>query len=69
MRCYNGQPDSDLQARLDHDATVRAAIVALGYSVTYFPEGEFYQAFDARHLQVGPECKTLDGVLAALRHA
>lgn len=66
MRCYNGCPDSALQAVLDEQARIRAAIQARGCSVTYFPMGEFYQAFDSRHLQVGPECRTLADVLALL---
>jgi hypothetical protein len=59
VRCYNGQPDSALQRLLDDAARTRAAITALGYSVTYFPNGEFYQAFDARYRTVGGECRTL----------
>jgi hypothetical protein len=59
MRCYNGQPDSALQRVLDEASRLRDAIMARGYSVTYFPNGEFYQAFDARHLPVTGECKTL----------
>lgn len=59
MRCYNGQPDNVLQHLLDEDARLRSQIEARGFSVTYFPSGEFYQAFDARHLPVTGECKTL----------
>lgn len=66
MRCYNGCPDSALQAVLDEASRLRAAIEARGYSVTYFPNGEFYQAFDKRHLQVTGECRTLADVERAL---
>lgn len=59
MRCYNGQPDSDLQRVLDEQSRIQTEIKARGYSVTYFPNGEFYQAFDARYLPVTGECKTL----------
>lgn len=68
MRCYNGQPDSKLQAFLDEQTRLRAAIQARGYSVTYFPNGEFWQAFDdARHLPATSECSTLAAVERALR--
>jgi len=66
MRCYNGCPDSALQLVLDENARVRAEIQARGCSVTYFPNGEFYQAFDARHRPATGECDTLLGVLRAL---
>lgn len=66
MRCYNGQPDSALQKLLDEQARIREAITARGYSVTYFPAGEFYQAFDKRHLPVTGEMQTLAAVWSAL---
>jgi hypothetical protein len=67
MRCYNGQPDKDLQRELDAHAAIVGRIEAAGYTVTYFPNGEFYQAFDARHLPVTGEHRTVAGVAAELR--
>lgn len=58
-RCYNGCPDSGLQRELDELSRLRSAIHARGYTVTYFPNGEFYMAFNARHLPVTGECKSL----------
>lgn len=61
MRCYNGCPDDELQALINERARVKAAIVAAGYTVTYFPEGEFYSAFKDYRPITG-ECKTLHAV-------
>lgn len=66
-RCYDGCPDSGLQREIDEKARCRAAIQALGYSVTYFPSGEFYMAFNARHLQVTGECRSLGEVERAVK--
>jgi hypothetical protein len=65
-RYYNGCPDSALQRVIDENAAHRAAIQSRGFSVTYFPNGEFYQAFDARHLPVTVECRTLAEVSRTL---
>lgn len=59
MRCYNGQPDSELQRHLDEQSKMRAAIEAAGYSVTYFPNGEFYQGFNKDYIPVTAEHGTL----------
>jgi hypothetical protein len=66
VRCYNGCPDSELQRVLDTRARIRASIQARGLTVTYFPEGEFYQAFDARHRTVTKECRSLEEVAQEL---
>jgi hypothetical protein len=66
MRCYNGCPDSALQAHLDSQAETRRKIVALGYTVTWFPSGEFYQAFKDYRV-ASSEHKTLGGVLSELQ--
>lgn len=66
MRLYNGCPDSELKAIWDENDRIRAAIKARGFTVTYFPNGEFYQAFDTRCLSVGRECDSLAEVLRGL---
>lgn len=65
MRCYDGCPDSDLKALLDDREKVRAAIVKAGYSVTWFPNGEFYMAFKD-YGSVTSELPSLRAVAAAL---
>jgi hypothetical protein len=42
MRCYDGCPDSQLQALIDRSNEAKRVIETLGASVTYFPmEGQF----------------------------
>jgi hypothetical protein len=47
MRCYNGYPDSKLQALLDRNEAKRKELtdVIPGASCTYFPVEECYQCF------------------------
>ena len=45
MRCYNGCPDSEYQALIDSCTVARGALLALGYTATYFPMEERYMAF------------------------
>jgi hypothetical protein len=66
MRCFNGQPDDRLQAYFYAQAELRRQINALGYTVTWFPNGEFYQAFKDYQPATG-ECKTLEEVLLSLK--
>lgn len=66
MRCYNGCPDTELQALLDENDRLRAEIIRRGFWVTYFPNGEFFQVFNASHLPVTGEHKTLSGVVREL---
>lgn len=61
-RFYNGCPDSGLQREIDERESVRARIIARGFHVTYFPNGEFYMAFNAKHLAVTGECRSLGDV-------
>lgn len=67
MRCYNGCPDSKLKAYLDEQASLRRQIDALGYRVTWFPSGEFYQAFTRNLQPVGKEHRSLTEVLEEVR--
>jgi hypothetical protein len=66
MRCYNGQPDRELQNLLDEREHFRSMIHNAGYSVTYFPDGEFYMAF-RNYRAVTKECRSLDEVASELR--
>lgn len=66
MRCYNGCPDTELQALIDDNARIRAAAEVRGFHITWFPMGEFYQAFDSNHRPVTGECGSLPEVERAL---
>lgn len=65
MRCYNGCPDDALQAVLDAAAAIRARILAAGFTVTYFPNGEFFTAFKNYRAVTG-ECASLATVESEL---
>lgn len=65
MRCYNGCPDSELKAFLDKQARLRAEIEKLGYSVSYFPNGEFWQLFKD-YRPFGEECSSLERAASLL---
>lgn len=67
MKCYNGCPDSYLQAEIDARDKIRQAIIDLGFTVTYFPYGEFYQAFTIDYRLASAEHKSLAGVLNELQ--
>lgn len=70
MRCYDGCPDSELQAHMDAIAAEKKRLADRipGARCVYFPNGEFYQCFNANHLAISAECKTLFGaVQLALR--
>lgn len=60
MRCYNGCPDSELQALLNANAEAHKRLNAVDerYSVTYFPNGGFWQVF-LDNIQVGAEHQSL----------
>lgn len=45
MRCYDGCPDSELQALIDAKIKARKEIESLGYTVTYFPMEDKWMAF------------------------
>ena len=45
MRCYNGCPDSVLQAKLDADALIRKRLNHMGMRATYFPMEQKYMVF------------------------
>lgn len=66
MRCYNGCPDSQLQAHLNLQAELRKQITELGFSVTWFPSGEFYQAFKDYRI-ASKEHSSLTAVLHELK--
>jgi hypothetical protein len=67
MRCYNGCPDSELQALLDAQARARAELQAKlpGASATYFPMEEKWMVF--RDLQ--PLTGFKDTLIAAVAAA
>ena len=66
MKFYNGCPDSKTQTFLDRNIQMLDALKGLGYTVTYFPEGEFYQAFNTRHLVASREHGTIAEVFDEL---
>jgi hypothetical protein len=47
MRCYDGCPDSELQAKLDaqRDAEARLRLLAPDAHCTYFPAPGYYQVW------------------------
>ncbi len=65
MRCYNGCPDTAYQKYLDARENDRKEIIKLGFTVTYFPSGEFYQGFK-NYIPVTREHASIGGVLAEL---
>ncbi len=66
MRCYDGCPDTELKTLLDERERIRSIIRAAGYSVTYFPMGEFYMAFNADHIPATGEMESLHVVAQSL---
>lgn len=49
MRLYNGQPDRQLQAKLDADLAVRASLTRVGLNPVYFPVEESWTVFGPSH--------------------
>lgn len=45
MRCYNGCPDSQLQAYLDNQKRLHKELAKLGATATYFPEEQKWMVF------------------------
>lgn len=45
MRCYNGCPDSELQAFLDDQALATKELAAIGARATYFPMEQKWMVF------------------------
>lgn len=45
MRCYNGCPDSELQALLDDQALATKQLAAIGARATYFPMEQKWMVF------------------------
>jgi hypothetical protein len=65
MRCYNGQPDKELQAIIDDDRKVGEEIAAMGLSITYFPVEQAWMVFDSNHHPVTGFCNSKRGALNA----
>lgn len=49
MRCYDGCPDSQLQAKIDADTRVEKSLAKRGMSVTYFPVEQGWMVFKGYH--------------------
>lgn len=45
MRCYNGCPDSELQALIDDSAKATQELKAIGAHATYFPVEDQWMVF------------------------
>lgn len=45
MRCYNGCPDSELQAILDDNELASKELAAIGARATYFPMEQKWMVF------------------------
>lgn len=52
MRCYDGVPDSKLQARIDADRWIQDRLIELGLRATYFPSEGMWMVFDKDHKAV-----------------
>lgn len=52
MRCYNGCPDSELQALIDRDVKAQKDLAKFGARATYFPMEQKWQVFKD-HRMVG----------------
>lgn len=68
MRCYNGCPDSQLQAWLDEQKRLHAELAGMGIKATYFPAEERWMGFK-QYLPVTEFHTTLAGVVHACRSA
>lgn len=53
MRCYNGAPDSELQAFLDDSELASQQLAAVGMRATYFPMEGQWMVFRGLHAVTG----------------
>ena len=63
MRCYDGCPDSELQALIDHKAALRKKVTERygpGARVTYFPMEGAYRVYSADHKPLGVMSPSMD---------
>lgn len=67
MRCYNGCPDSKLQAWIDEQSRLHKELERLDVRATYFPSEERWMIFDRNHQSVGEFHATLDGAVHAYK--
>lgn len=68
MRCYNGQPDKDLQALLDDLRKAGEELAAVGLRATYFPMEGKWMVFDKNHRPIdGFHSSKRDAADAAMR--
>lgn len=53
MRCYNGAPDTELQALLDYRAALRRQLETRGARICYFPMEQMWQVYSTDHKPLG----------------
>ena len=72
MRCYNGCPDSELQALIDHRKALKDEAKSLGYRLTWYPSEERWGAGvaiggDKPYRLVGPLCQNIEESMRYVR--
>lgn len=68
MRCYNGCPDSELQAHLDEQTRLHKVLERLGARATYFPAEGAWMVFKD-HWPKTEFCSSLAGAVHAYKQS
>ena len=66
MRCYDGCPDAELQAKLDDEADAAQELAKSGIRVVYFPMEGKWMAMDENHNARSGFCDTKRAVANAV---